>query len=412
MKLVGFINMRFLHGASTVQCRVMPGKTMALTPGTGRRLTASPALPIVLAFCLAAGSCVKGDPGNNADLVDMLVLAAIGGSSSDLAAELDALNLDKYLDDVPYASHAPYASDPTWDIYTYDLSVCKCVGGAPFLIGVKNKGRTNNVVFTMAGGGACWPGKESCETDAVYPSGWGDSAGNPLTDWNVVHVPYCDGSVHMGDNDADYDGDGSAEHFHRGLRLTTAAIAVMRELYPSPDRIFITGCSAGGYGTFMAYLLNRRFFPNAAIYVLNDSGPGLWNPDNGMKDLIVNAWNYTPFFPESCTRCNEQILYLYDWILRRDTRVRIGLFSSYYDHVIGTSFLDMEPEAFKSLLVSASGTIHAAHRKRFNRFLIEGDTHCIGEVASQYSYTVKSVTLLQWITRLVTDDPAWSDLLE
>ncbi len=31
---------------------------------------------------------------------------------------------------------------------------------------------------------------------------------NPVRDWNFIYVPYCDGSVHMGDNEADYDGNG------------------------------------------------------------------------------------------------------------------------------------------------------------------------------------------------------------
>lgn len=45
---------------------------------------------------------------------------------------------------------------------------------------------------------------------------------NPLRDWNFVRVPYCNGSTHMGDNEADYDGDGQKEP-HIVCRITTSA---------------------------------------------------------------------------------------------------------------------------------------------------------------------------------------------
>ncbi len=329
-------------------------------------------------------------------------------TSLTLMEELRALDLDKYIDSVDYESSAAH-SDPTWKIYSYDTSVCKCVLGSEFHIGLKEKTATNNIVFLMDGGGACWPGKDSCSKTAGLPSGWNDSTGNPLNGWSVVHVPYCDGSVHMGDNDANYDG---ADHYHRGLKLTTAGIAIMKNLNPNPPKIFITGCSAGGYGTFIAYLLIRRFFPDSALYIFNDSGPGLWNPDNGMKEKVVDTWKYTSYIPESCTSCDTQIMNLYEWILKRDTNVRIGLFSSYNDSIIGGSFLNMISADYKDLLVSTSNSIQSKYPARFNRFLINGTTHCVGEVPASYSYEINSTSLLTWISRLVNDNTAWGDLLE
>ncbi|HOW82911.1 MAG TPA: pectin acetylesterase-family hydrolase [Spirochaetota bacterium] len=346
-----------------------------------------------------------------------VVVSVMSCSDSDddrktLMEELSAIELDKYIDTVPYMSHEPYGSDPTWEIYSFDTSVCKCITGNSFHIGVKSKSATDNVVFLMSGGGACWPGRESCSETADFMTGWDDVTGNPLNGWSVIHVPYCDGSVHMGDNDADYDGDSAADHFHRGLQTTSAGLAIMRELFPNPPKIFITGCSAGGYGTFIAYLLNRRFFPDSSMYILNDSGPGLSNPDNGMITLVKDAWQYMQYMPSSCSRCGDQLMHLYDWILQRDPMARIGLFSSYHDRVIGGSFLDMADEDFRDLLVSTSDEIRSRHPGRFSRFLIEGDTHCVGEVAGGYSYAVGSVTLLEWITQLVNDDPDWPDVLE
>lgn len=337
-----------------------------------------------------------------------------GANSNKFSRELLLLGLGKYVNSIPYISHAPYPEDPTWEIYEYDTSICKCVLGAPFHIGVKKKTGTANVVFNMSGGGACWPGKDSCAKTADYLTGWNDSTGNPLNGWSVVHVPYCDGSVHMGDNDADYDNDTIPDHYHRGLKMTTAGIEVMRELFPNPPKIFITGCSAGGYGTFIAYLLLKNFFPGASIYIFNDSGPGLWNPDNGMKQLVMDAWQYRPHFPSNCTQCDDQVMYLYKWMLQNDPQVRIGLFSAYNDRTIGGSFLSMTPGQYQSLLFSTSAEIHGQYPDRFKRYLINGTTHCVSEAAGNYSYIAAGQTysIVQWLGHLVNDNPAWTDVFE
>jgi hypothetical protein len=335
-----------------------------------------------------------------------------GAKTKTLQGELSTLHLDKYIDAVPYTSHEPYASDESWEIYYFDASVCKCVTGNPFHVEVKTKEAAGNVVFLLDGGGACWPGMNACTTSANYIMDQDDGPGNPLNGWNLVFVPYCDGSVHTGDNDADYDGDTVPDHFHRGLQTTTAAIAIMRDLFPNPPKILITGCSAGGYGTFMAYLLNRRFFPEASIYIFNDSGPGLWNPDNGMKQLISYAWLYEQYLPAGCSRCDLQLMYLYEWMLWRDPLVRIGLFSSYKDYTIGVDYLNMQQDDYKALLLSASGAVRLKYPDRFNRFLVNGDTHCIAQVPGGYTHTVGGVTILQWQEQLITDDPDWADILE
>jgi hypothetical protein len=263
----------------------------------------------------------------------------------------------------------------------------------------------------MSGGGACWPGKDSCSKTAAYMTGWNDTPGNPLNGWNVVHVPYCDGSIHMGDNEYDYDGDNIADYF-QGLKTTTAGVAVMLQLFPDPEKILITGCSAGGFGTFISYMVIRRFYPNAAIYIFNDSGPGLANPDNGMTQVVDNIWQYKKNLPRSCDQYNKQMMNLYEWMLLRDSRLRIGLFSSYYDHTIGGSFLDMLPEDFKNLLITTSDSIHELYPSRFKRFLINSDTHCVNELTERYLYTVNGITIVKWLDHLINDSPEWQDILE
>ncbi len=329
-----------------------------------------------------------------------------------LAAELLATGVDKYIELIPYSSHAPYSPDPSWEIYEYDTSVCKCITGAPFHIGVKRKTATDNVVILLSGGGACWPGQEGCYTTTSYETGHDDSAGDVLNGWSVIHVPYCDGSIHMGDNDADYNGDGVADHFHQGLRTTSAAISIMLELFPDPPKIYITGSSAGGYGTLITYMLVRRFFPDSVIYIFNDSGPGLINPDNMMSELTEFAWNYNQFFPVSCPLCLDQMMYFYDWILEKDPAVKIALFSSYYDSIIGSYFLEMENQDYKDLLLSVSGYIRLRHPGSFKRFLINGESHTLTNTPGGVSYTVRGTSIKAWLDQMITGDESWGDIIE
>ena len=261
---------------------------------------------------------------------------------------------------------------------------------------------------------ACWPGQDAC-TKEVNPhrnlsTGLASKgAENPVGDWSFIFVPYCDGSVHIGDNNADYDGDGATDHWHWGLKTTSAAVTLMKDNFPKPEKILVTGCSAGGYGTIMAIAVIRTQFPNAKIYVFNESGPGLLNPEDiATRDLILETWNITPYLPSDCTLCKAQLIWFYDWMLDRDSNLKIGLFSSYQDEVIGKTYLGMSPDKFETLLVTTSESIQMEHPDNFKRFFINGTEHCV----SNYFYDVNGISIINWVDYLVNDHENWTDILE
>lgn len=57
----------------------------------------------------------------------------------------------------------------------------------------------------LQGGGACWADFCSAfeETNSLPPVGILNPSlqGNPVADWDVVYLPYCDGSLFAGDVD-------------------------------------------------------------------------------------------------------------------------------------------------------------------------------------------------------------------
>ncbi len=332
---------------------------------------------------------------------------------SGLIKSLKKLNIDKYMG-ITYKERFPNPDDPEWDIYYYDKTDCKCIYENEFYIGAREKPDNFNVIFMMSGGGACWPGREECESEPqnIVTSDddlTSNQPDNPVAGWNVVWVPYCDGSVHMGDNNADYDGDGETDHWHWGFKSTSAAVTLMEELFPHPEKILITGCSAGGYGTFIATMLIRLVYPNAKLYVVNDSGPGLFDPEKpDTWQLIKNTWKIEPLLPDDCPECHDQVIYLYKWVLARDDNLKIGLFSSYRDEVIGGDYLGMAPIDFEELLMTESGVLRQLFPDTFKRYFINGSSHCI----SDYEYEVNGISIIEWIDHLVNDENQWADVLE
>jgi hypothetical protein len=184
---------------------------------------------------------------------------------------------------------------------------------------------------------------------------------------------------------------------------------LMKDLFPQSKKILIAGCSAGGYGTLLATPVIRRQFPEAQLYVVNQGGPGLYNPDRSSNlQLILDTWNLNPYLPADCPQCREQLINLYPWLLARDPNVKIGLFSSYQDSVIGQNFLEMTPQAFQDLLLSTTDKIHAEFPDTFKRYFIKGSEHCV----TDYFYSVNAISVRDWIEDLVTDSPEWQDVLE
>src|SRR5262245_32087167 len=130
-------------------------------------------------------------------------------------------------------------------------------------------GTVNRVLVEFRGGGACWneltcsvagslfqetadvPTFVQNEAQAV---GIADhtNASNPFKDWHHVYIPYCTGDVHWGDATRTYGA--STMPFtiqHKGGVNTRAVLDWLYANVPAPEKIFVTGCSAGAYGAIL-----------------------------------------------------------------------------------------------------------------------------------------------------------------
>jgi hypothetical protein len=206
---------------------------------------------------------------------------------------------------------------------------------------------------------------------------------NPLADADVVHIPYCDGSIFMGDVDRPLS-DGNAwngtndQAFQRGLLNLTASLEVSKREFPSPSRIVLAGSSGGAYGVIAATALARHYYPNTEIIVVSDSGaPILREQDPDFVRRVLGEINALQYIPASCPDCiaNGHVTRVLEWALERDANLRVATMTHIHDGVIGASFMQSTPAAFGSAWLRESDRLAARFPGRYNRLIAPGDRH-------------------------------------
>ena len=316
-----------------------------------------------------------------------------------------------------------------------------CLRNTPYRVSVRDVGAPDTVVF-LQGGGACWddfcfaienapPGIP--DLDVLNP----DLPFNPYADWNVVYLPYCDGSLFAGDADIDEDDDGAPDRFHRGLQNLSAALDLAHTTFPEPRKLALIGASGGAFGTIPGAVLARTLWPDTPLDVVNDSGVGVAKDgDPFFIGDLLDEWNARSFIPASCQGCLDagHLVPLVQWQLDRDRDLRVAVFSSYDDYIISTLFLGLGPGVFRESLLRETGSVAAAHSERYVRYLVEGELHTaiigdvsgvIGDVGGDNPFeqfvelgrmdeiTLDGTTVAQWLQGMVDDDPAvWRSLTE
>ena len=333
-----------------------------------------------------------------------------------IVEELTATGVGRYLGSITPASTVPNGA---WDSLRFDPAEAQaiCLRGDPYRVEIHH-GTNNKVLLYLEGGGACW-NNQSCwlaptaklTADPFFGAGIFelDNPNNPFRDWNIVYAPYCDGSVFGGDRLADYDGKPT---YHHGVQNLSAAVTAMRDAFPNPEQIVVAGSSAGGYGTYSGYGVTRVAYPDTPIVTLNDSGPGLQNPaDIVASEERLTNWGFRDSVPASCTRCGEQITYLTEWALERDSTLRVGYFSNLRDAVI-RGFNNLSAEAYEALLRQVTDDIRSRQPQRFKRFFIQGESHTVLELPSFFTTEIGGITVRDWTEDLLDDGPRWQDLIE
>lgn len=288
-----------------------------------------------------------------------------------------------------------------------------------------NPGGPNLLVY-LQGGGACWDyltcfviktatagpytSTQFNASAALFPQSILDraAAGNPFKDFSLVFVPYCTGDVHAGDNVVTYSGFGTAKTWHHtGRANLTRYLARIAATFTSPAKLFISGSSAGGFGSAINYRLIRTVYPAAESYLLDDSGPFLIGDavSTQLRTAWTAGWGLKPWIDSECPACAADLSALYPTIATRYQNDRLALLSTNQDAVI-SAFFQISQSQFKTDLTAlTTQRLTPLANARF--FVIDSTSHVLLENPNAASFA-DGGTLMNWLTQMATDDPAWS----
>jgi len=335
----------------------------------------------------------------------------------------------------------------------------QCIDGDPYMYFAK-KGTTNNVLMYYQGGGACWndascydvPGGTCARTadagDHPDLAGTGfadyDNPSNPFADWNIVFVTYCTCDVHWGEEFHNYEGPGQqARHYGRVNASLVEKFA--REHFLDPDRVFVTGSSAGSYGAILnSYWLLKEVWPNADTAVLGDAGVGVIT-QQFLNENIVN-WGVDNNFPEDLPGVvlpvqNLSLVDLIDGLAQAYPAARFANYDASYDGGSGSqcqffqvmrnpvppgSFLTDWPQWWESACEwnacmrdfkeenSTRATLGAGNYKHFTgagtRHTMFGSDKVYTETKSTRNDTDAPMTIVDWVNAMINDTADWVDV--
>ena len=305
-----------------------------------------------------------------------------------------------------------------------------CSRGSQFAFAVR-KGSTPNIVIDFVGGGACWDELTCGFADATFTDnvGWvddidgttaagegiynTDSAENPFADYHHVMIPYCTGDIHWGNQTQTY-GSGTSEVtiHHKGGVNTQAVMDWVAENYGEPEKIFITGCSAGAYGSIMWAPHVAEMYPDADLRQFGDSGAGVVT-DEWFADSFP-SWNGEYAFPTHIPALDPNVVDvsqmsttdLYSEIAAFYPEYSFSQFNAYYDRVQVQYYQIMgggDGDEWNVNMRESIQTI-ADRAGNFSYFTAGGDRHCIIMSDDLYTTTANGVRVIDWMTGVFEGD--------
>lgn len=288
------------------------------------------------------------------------------------------------------------------------------------------EGNASEVVVDFVGGGACWSHK-TCKKDSVYfvdsvdyvlnRIALNDISGiydhnndkNPVKDWSHVVIPYCTGDIHWGDNVHTYTKENAepVTIYHKGAVNAQVVLDWTLNKY-NPERLLVTGTSAGGYASLYWLPYIKEQAPNARIVQFSDGAAGVIMPDTFKETMAAwkgqeHAPDWIPSLdPRNVNWQDLTIVDLYTEIGRYYPTVTFSQFNTKFDTVqmifydaMGGNPFDWVGQALASL-----ETI-ARNLDNFQYFHAAGQFHTIIPEANFYTLAVNEVLLVDWLRTML-----------
>jgi hypothetical protein len=331
------------------------------------------------------------------------------------------------------AAGAPVADEPSLDKLKpqqwnqlFPAGDTTCSDGSPFSYFVR-PGTSKNIVVEFSGGGACW-NEFSCTAGAAYfnvnvetpdfvkdqtmAKGISnhDRAENPFKDWTHVFIPYCTGDIHSGDNVKMYNATTTIKH--KGAINSRAVLKWIYANAEKPEKAFVTGCSAGGYGaTFWAPYVRQHYDNQGAtkVYHFSDSAAGIISP-SFFKE-VAEAWNskqvYPSFIPGADPTDSAKLSTFYIAVGNFYKDMPMMQYNTTYDETQSFYYNAITTDDAKNWtpLMNAEMKAIKDATPTFHDYVAPDHKHCIIPFDEFYSVEVGGKKLLDVVTDYVNDKP-------
>ena len=265
----------------------------------------------------------------------------------------------------------------------------RCADGSSTGMGLNVHPGATKVVIYLEGGGACYDGATCWQSSTAtnITGGYGQkqfddditlqagflvrqSTLDVFADATLVYVPYCTGDLHLGNGVAMYNvGGATMATYHYGGHNVDQDLAVLARLYPALDRVFLSGSSAGGYGSVgnqdaVARALKTR------VDVIDDSGPAVSLAYGGSTTLPAS---WSPRLPPGCTTCDSGAgLFAYDRATYPTSRYGFLTFAT---DIVLPEFYGVTALSFAGTLATYEAQVAADPNARY--FAVQAPGHVV-----------------------------------
>lgn len=286
-----------------------------------------------------------------------------------------------------------------------------CADGSPYRFYV-SPGDPKKLLLDFQGGGACWDAATCGPESRTYRKrvdiqelGLAQgiynriSVANPFYGWTHVFIPYCTGDLHVGRATVDY---GGFKVHPQGARNAQAALEYVFRNHANPERVFVTGCSAGAYGAVLWADKVLATYRNAQIAVCDDAGVGVVTEDFPG----FTAWN--PRLPELPGLSSPpKVSEIYRALAQAYPKAVLAQYTTLLDGTQIYFYALMKKEAAPSEATAREWAVAAeravgfpASEANYTYYLAPGSQHCILPRPELYTLKVGEVSFLDWLRAL------------
>ena len=294
-----------------------------------------------------------------------------------------------------------------------------CATGTPYSFFVRPVQDSNNLLIYFQGGGACWNTfmcnvaggtamfDATVTDDDAYNSGLFDfdHPANPVTDYNVVFLPYCTGDVYTGGETVQYSDSLTIEH--QGYTNTRAVLEWVYQNFEDPAQVFVTGSSAGSLGSIFHAANIMENYPDARVVHLGDGFAGLLT-ETGEEDIAV--WGLSKNYSETLQQGEElPDVSFTNWLYLTTARAFPGNTLAQF-----TTAEDSTQVLFYTLMggtqadalsgIADSVTLLAEEVPNFRYYIAPGSLHTVLPRPEFYTLETNGVTVRDWLAALLAGE--------